>query len=127
MQEMGMKIYMVDRSLALIRPKAPFLAWLNSLPGQPLGLTLDTLRSDCTSFLLAKYDTPEEAIAYIDDIYKQIFSLELLSWCEDRNDWPKDMGLKAFWEWFDVEIHEMVLDTLEEVLNNSIVDSGLLN
>lgn len=115
-------MYFVDRSVAVIKPKAKFLEWLESLPeeGEGVDLTLDQLRSDCTVLLIPEYEEPEEAVAYIDEIFEQIFKMELASWHEDEASWPKDMSLKAFWETFDIEIHAMLIDTVDEELVNSL-------
>ncbi|VEB43206.1 Uncharacterised protein [Chromobacterium violaceum] len=45
--------------------------------------------------------------------------MELASWDEDEALWPKDLSLKAFWEWFDVEIHSTVIDSVDEDITNS--------
>lgn len=120
-------MYEVDRSLALVRPKEPFQKWLNGLPHNDLELELDTMRADCTAFLLAEALEPEECVARIDEMYEKIFEMELGSWCDDRSLWPQDRSLKTFWEWFDVEIHSLVIDTLDEDIQNTPMSSGLLN
>ena len=55
-------------------------------------------------------DTPEAVVGYFDERYRQIFEAEVSSWEVSQEHWPRDMGLQAFWEFFDVEIHDMVLD-----------------
>lgn len=113
-------MYFVDRSVAVIKPKAPFLAWLNAVPGNDMiDLSLDALRSDCTALLLPEFDEPEDAISYIDEIFEQVFRMELASWYEDDALWPADRSLKTFWEWFDVEVHSMLLDTVDADIMNS--------
>ena len=82
-------------------------------------VTLDSLRSDCTVILLPEFNEPEEAVAHIDEQYEQLFKVEVASWYDDEDLWPKDMSLKAFWEWFDVEIHSTVLDTVDADISNT--------
>ena len=63
-------MYFVDRSVAVIKPKAPFLAWLNAVPDNDMiELSLDALRADCTVILLPEFDEPEEAISHIDEMF----------------------------------------------------------
>jgi len=57
-------------------------------------------------------------VAYIDEIYLQLFKMELASWYEEESLWPKDLSLKAFWEWFNVEIHSTVIDSVEGEITN---------
>ncbi len=104
----------VNRSLAVIKPRQPFFDWLKDTPDWDLDLTLETLRLDCTSLLIPEFDEPEDAISYIDDMFEQIFEMELASWYEDQQLWPQKRTLKMFWEWFEIELHSMVIDTTEE-------------
>lgn len=121
-------MFIVDRTMALVRPKQPMLDWLLNQPDNDVDITLDMLRSDCTVLLVPETDEPEETIAYIDDIYSQIFEMELASWYDDTSRWPSSRTLKTFWEWFDVEVHSLVIDTMDEpLLNRPAGDHGLLN
>ncbi|MFZ4554568.1 MAG: hypothetical protein EBS54_06785 [Betaproteobacteria bacterium] len=107
-------MYIIDRHLAVIKPKQPFLDWLSKTPGYELDLTLEQMRLDCTALLIPEFDEPEEAIGYIDEIATELFDAELGSWVDDASAWPKDRSLKAFWDWFDVEIHGTVVDLVED-------------
>lgn len=104
----------VNRSVAVIKPKKPFLDWLNTAPDNEVELTLDNIRADCNVLLLPDFDEPEEAVTYIDDLYEQLFEMELAAWYEDTQLWPKQRSLKLFWEWFDVELHSTVIDTVAD-------------
>ena len=110
------RLEMINRVAAVIRPKAPFLAWMHSIPDLEMDdFTLDELRSDeQTVFLLPECYSLDESHAYVDKIYKTIFETELGNWWTDPVDWPQNMTLKMFHEWFDVELHSMGLDTTGE-------------
>lgn len=103
----------VNRSLAVIKPRQPFFDWLKSTPDWDLDLTLETLRVDCTALLIPEFEEPEGAVGYIDDMFEQIFDMELASWSEDTATWPQKRNLRMFWEWFDVELHSMVIDATD--------------
>ena len=107
-------MYAIDRNVAVIKPRLPFAEWLNALPENDIQLGLDNLRADCTVLLIPEFEEPEQAISYVDELHEQIFEAELGSWCDDRRLWPQQRNLKTFWEWFEVEIHTMVVDTLDE-------------
>lgn len=111
-------MYFVDRALAVLKPKQAFVDWLNAVPDNDVYLSLESIRSDCTSILIPEYNEPEEAINYIDEIYERLFELELSSWYEDRSLWPQDRSLKVFWEWFDVELSSILIDTVDQDLQN---------
>lgn len=57
---------------------------------------------------------------HIDDI------VTMAGWDIDKDKWPQDMGLKAFWEFFDIEIHDMVLDMEEADLNITPVFDNMM-
>jgi len=112
-------IYFVDRSLAVIKPKQPFIDWLKAIPNTDLiDIQIDNLRVDCNSFLLPECQEPEEAVAYIDTIFDSLFEMELAAWEDDTSLWPSDRSLLTFWTWFDVEIHSTVFDSVDADIRN---------
>lgn len=113
-------MYIVDRSIAVIKPREPFVKWLNSIPDSEYPeFTLNMIRADCTVLMLPEFNEPEQAVSYLDEFCVSLFKTELGTWIDDQSLWPKDLSLQAFWEWFDVEIHSTVIDTIDEALNNS--------
>ena len=108
-------MFLVNRCVVVLRPRQPFLDWLNrTLDDHLVELTLAQIRSDCTTFLLEEFEEPEEAVRWLDEHHQRIFAMELGSWHEDSSIWPRERSLKTFWEWFDVEIHSTVIDTVLE-------------
>ncbi len=73
-------MFIVDRSAAVLKPKQPFLDWLNNLPGNDIILSLDEVRSDCTVVLIPEVIEQEDGIARVDDIADKLFEMELSSW-----------------------------------------------
>lgn len=107
--------YFVERSVAVIKPKQPFLEWINaSFTDLPQELTIESIRIDCNSYLIPEIEEIEDGINYVDDKFADLFALELASWTEDETMWPSNLTLKMFWEWFDVEIHPTTIDIVEE-------------
>jgi len=102
--------YFVERAVAIVKPKEPFLEWINNSFDDVLPLTLDSIRIDCNSYLIPNIEEIEEGISYIDTKFADIFALELASWTEDENIWPQEFTLKMFWEWFDVEVFPTMID-----------------
>lgn len=110
--------YFVERSIAVIKPKLPFLEWINNtFHDLPQPLTLDSIRIDCNSYLIPEMEEIEDGINYIDDRFADLFALELASWTEDESLWPQAFTLKMFWEWFDVEIYPTAIDISEDAHN----------
>lgn len=106
--------YFLERSVAVIKPKEPFLDWVNnSFDNLETELTLESIRIDCNSYLIPEVAEIEDGVNFIDEKFVELFELELSAWSEEKNTWPTNRTLKMFWEWFDVEIHPVTIDISE--------------
>jgi len=106
----------IDRCVAIIRPRKPFLDWLQGLPDWDMDVTLKDIKSDCMAILIPESDSIEEALGYIEHNYHTFFEMQLHDWCRNSSLWPKKLTLSMFRRWFNVEIHSMVHDALNEEL-----------
>jgi len=106
-------MYTIDRFVAIIKPKQPFLDWLESLPDWDLDITVEDLRQDSNAYLVPEYDSTDQAMRYIERKHRSIFEWEFWSWYTDETVWPEKLTLSVFRKWFDVEIYEMVIDLLD--------------
>ena len=84
-------------------------------------MTLAQLRANCSVFLLPVFEMPEEAVAYVGERYRALFAAELASWSIDEVDFPQPFDLAQFWSFFELEIHDMVLDLEEAQWQGSAV------
>jgi len=107
-------MYLVNRFVAIIKPKQPLLDWLESQPDWDVDIMLEDLRANRYALLIPDYDFPEQAMRYIERNHKAIFELELFGWYTDESVWPEKRTLSVFRKWFDVEIHSMVIDMLDK-------------
>ncbi|KLT73687.1 hypothetical protein PL75_01715 [Neisseria arctica] len=119
-------MYFVDRTAVVLKPTAQFLAWLKASDEDMPDLTLDQLRTNCSVYLIPEFDEPEAAVAYFDERYQEIFQAEVAAWDVPKSKWPEDMSLKAFWEYFDIEIHDMVLDMEDADMSASPVFDNMM-
>ena len=115
-------MYIINRHAAIIKPRQPFLDWLESQPDWDLDITLEELRADCCAYLIPGYDSPEQAMRYIERNHKAIFEWELFGWYTDESIWPKKLTLSIFRKWFDVEIHTMTVDMLNGHIEREKID-----
>ncbi|MFC1717739.1 plasmid pRiA4b ORF-3 family protein [Candidatus Poribacteria bacterium] len=106
----------IDRLVAIIKPRQPFLDWLRSLPDWDLEMTLEELREDCIVLLIPEFDSNEEAKEHIEANYQVIFEMQLNNWYTDPIMWPEKRSLGVFRQWFDIEIHSIVIDTLDGIV-----------
>ncbi|MGE5496425.1 MAG: hypothetical protein ACM3Q2_00005 [Syntrophothermus sp.] len=106
-------MYSVDRHLLIIRPREPFLDWLKNIAPENQALTLSHLSHDNTAFMIPKHDMPEEDHRYIRSIFPDLFDMVLEEWVLDTDLWPADRTYEKFRDWFDLDIHSVLLDTSE--------------
>lgn len=102
-------MYFVDRTAVVLKPTDIFLDWLNQNNSNLPDLTLNQLRTNCSVFLIPIFNEPEEAMTYISEHYHAIFTAELSSWTTDEHTWPP-INLETFWQFFELDIHDTVLD-----------------
>ena len=101
----------VDRMVAVIKPKEPFLDWVNQHLEPTQGpISLDDLQQDCTVLLIPPFEDLIEAEAFIEEIYADIFETELETWELDQSAWPGHRTFESFRKWFDIELHSLVFD-----------------
>jgi hypothetical protein len=115
-------MYEIDRSLLVVKPKKPFLDWVQGVDNDE-GLTLEDVREDPSAYLIPELESPEEEHEILRVFYEGIFEAELSSWYIDPDVWPPQRDLKMFLEWFDIEFHSLVFDLLNEPIE--ILDYGL--
>ena len=121
-RELEIMYYLVKQSIAILKPKEPFLDWVNKNFGDSsTHLTLEAIRVDCNSYLIPEVGEIEDGINFVDDNFEELFVLELSSWTDNESDWPVDRTLKLFWEWFDVEVHPTIIDLTDHEIKESHV------
>ena len=106
-------MFTINRSVAIIKPKQPFVDWANSVGDEEEQYSISDLSTDCSVILLPVLDSDEHAEAFIKEIYQDVFELELSSWIVDDHTWPEKVTYKMFLEWFEVEFHSIVFDSLK--------------
>ena len=74
----------VNRTAVIIKPKQPFVDWLNTIPGETTDNTIETVSSENSTFLIPEFFGPVESLNYIKKNYSYIFEYELIAWYTDR-------------------------------------------
>ena len=90
--------------------------WLNELPDPDYPFTLTEFQTDYTVLLLPVFGNDLQAIKFIKKIYKGVFEKELYSWCTDSDYWPAKRDYKTFLQWFEIEFHSEVFDTVDKAI-----------
>jgi hypothetical protein len=104
----------VNRSIAIIKPKQPFVDWVNATdPNSDFKVTLEMVRSDPASILIPEFDSPKDGQNYIKKIYDDIWHWALYAYWTDEKAYPKHRPFEKFKEWFDVELCSEVIDFVD--------------
>ena len=105
---------MINRAAVILKYKAPFIQWVNDADpykDNP-GITLESENKDCTVYLILE-DNAEKLEEWISLNFEQLFESEIEDWYTDESLWPKNRNRKLFDEWFDVECHSVLIDTVD--------------
>jgi hypothetical protein len=104
----------INRCVAIVKAKQPFLEWAKRLPDPMAGITLAALNDDSHAYLLPEYEMVDDQVQILAEFYDEIFVQELAGWHTDERAFPKKRTLAMFQEWFEVEFHSMVLDMIDD-------------
>ena len=63
----------INRTGVVIKPKQPFVDWLNSIPGENSDNNLGNMPTENTTFLIPEFFCPKESMTYVKKIYSQLF------------------------------------------------------
>jgi hypothetical protein len=98
----------INRHAIVVKPRKPFYDWLNEIERknpEPI-----TVLDEHNVYLIREMDSNDEVRRWIKKHFDQLFVNELNDWYTDETFWPQRRTCKLFSEWFDVEVHSMVLD-----------------
>lgn len=109
-------MYSINRGVAVIKPKQPFLDWIKGLPDPGPDIVLDELRTDCNVILVPERDSDPDGMKYIHSECSFLFEMMLGGYWTDEADWPVKRDWRVFKDWFDVEFHSVVIDLTENTI-----------
>lgn len=110
-------MYLTNRAALVVKAKQPFIDWINYVGEDDLVFSLEMVNRESRVYLIPEHDTPKELEVIIQDIYKEIFEDELLSFHRDRSAWP-EVKYQRFLDWFDLKVHSMVIDMCEDEIES---------
>lgn len=99
----------IPRSLIILKPKQPFVDWLNDW-GEEGKMALEETFCDLDAILIPECDSEDETMVFVRVNARKLFEHVLDDWCTDRSLWPKDLDYDKLREWFDIGIHSSVFD-----------------
>ena len=107
---------MINRAAIILRYKAPAIQWINDADPyeDDPGITAESVNRERTVYLISDEDAEsDDSVAdWNERNDANLFEMELEGWYNDPSLWPKDRSLGVFREWFDLECHTVLIDTV---------------
>ena len=105
---------MINRAAVILCYREPFIRWVNEADPYKDNskVVSEELKNDRTVYLVCNEDG-ENIDGWISQNFQVLFENELEDWYTDESLWPKKRDRKTFDEWFDVEYHTVLIDTVE--------------
>jgi hypothetical protein len=102
---------LVKRAAITVTPKQPYLSWANALEegGVKIG---EDFAPEKSVYLIGEVSDiiPFDRDVIVRPYFEAIFEEELNDWYRLESAWPSPRTFETFLEWFEVEVHSMVLD-----------------
>ncbi len=106
----------VNRAVRVLRARQPYVDWANDVGSGTDTVSLDDARQAGSAFLIPSIERDEEARAFVVTHARAMFEHELGMWMDDPETWPPRRDAETFVEWFDLEVHDIVIDLGEEAI-----------
>ena len=116
---------LLNRAAIILKYKEPAIRWINEADPycEDPGIAIDSVNDERTVYLISDSDadSAETIERWIKRNFKALFESELEGWYADPSLWPEKLTLKMFREWFEIECHTVLVDTVGE----AIYDDGI--
>ena len=106
---------MLNRSAIILRPAQPYLDWARSV-GQS---DLEPHREgEQTIWLVPEIGDEQERDEILLEGWSALFENMLGEWHTVEADWPQGRTFEMFQQWFEIEVHTLVIDIVDGPLQS---------
>lgn len=107
---------MVNRAALILKYKEPAVRWINEVDPSPDSphISIDEANEERTVYLISDddADTSDDVKRWVRRNFRELFETELEDWYEAPHLWPENRTFKMFNEWFEIECHTVLIDTV---------------
>ena len=107
---------MLNRAAVILKYKEPAVQWINAADPyhDDQQISLESVNHERTVYLISDRDADDDkALArWIKLNYEVLLEAELEGWYTDESLWPQKRTFKLFQDWFEVECHTVIEDTV---------------
>jgi len=109
-------VRLINRTAITIVGAQPYVEWTHARDADfnRGALTVARAKTYGSAFLLPEFELEEDVQEWIEENYSWLFEFQLSAWTEDESAWPGSRDLKAFRQWFRVDVHNVVVDVAED-------------
>ncbi len=106
----------INRTAVTLVGAKPFVDWMRQTDADANRGHLTVVRAQPygTAFLLPEFELEEDVQEWIEENATWLFEFALSTWTEDETTWPAGRDLKAFREWFRIDLHSLVVDMADD-------------
>ena len=101
---------LVKRAAITVTPKQPYIHWANSTYEDGVKRGEQNLPENQIYLIEDISDMPFDKEAIVRPYFEMILEEELNGWHRLESAWPLPRTFDTFLDWFEAEIHSMVLD-----------------
>ncbi len=104
---------MLNRGAVILKYKGPIFKWIiEADPSERKAeMNVEEANQERTVYLISD-DDAENVDKWILENFDTLFEAELEGWYTDETLWPRNRDYEVFMEWFDVECHSVIMDTV---------------
>lgn len=106
----------VNRTAATITGAKPYVDWTLKTDADTNkgALTVPRAKVYGSAFLLPEFELEEDVLEWVEEKADWLFEFQFDAWTEDRSTWPDTRDLNTFRQWFNVDIHSVVVDVADD-------------
>jgi hypothetical protein len=106
----------INRTAVTITGAKPYTDWTRRTDADANkgAITVVRARTYGSAFLLPEFELEEDVQEWVEDNAAWIFEFQLGAWTDDETTWPQVRDLASFREWFNIEIHSVVVDVADD-------------
>jgi len=107
---------LINRTAVTITGAKPYVDWTlgTDADANKGAITVARARTYGSAFLMPEFELEEDIQEWVEDNAIWIFEFQLGAWTDDETTWPPTRDLASFREWFNVEIHSVVVDVADD-------------
>ena len=107
---------MINRGVLILKYREPVVRWINQADpyDDTPKISLASANDDRNVYLIDDNvaGNPEALDRWLQQNFQMLFETELEGWYRETDLWPRELSFELFSEWFEVEVHALVRDTV---------------